>query len=153
MAGPALGTLCRVLVFITSSVVLRSHNHVYSRYKSGSAQDQKFSIYREFSRAPDRQHNCCGDGLLLIDTWCDFMIMTCPRVDPSPRKAGPGGLAAVPGLVGNLILVPGDGAWSRLGGHWTLDTVFSSLEKLLAPGHEKHYFVSSNKIGLLPKRS
>ena len=85
-----------------------------------------------------------------------MIIMTCPRVAPSPRKAGRGGLAAVPGLVGNLILVPGDGAWSRLGGHRTL-----APDK--TPAHVRNFwhqvtrsntnFVSSNKIGVLPKRS
>ena len=49
-----------------------------------------------------------------------MIIMTCPRVAPSPRKAGRGGLAAVPGLVGNLLLVPGDGSMVSAG--WTPDT-------------------------------
>ena len=119
---------------ITQSCLLSIQNRLSTRLEI-------FNIPGIFP-SPGPTANWCGDGLLLIDTWCDFMIiMTCPRVAPSPRKAGRGGLAAVPGLVGNLLLVPGDGAWSRLGGHRTPDTGSrqnsSSREKLLAPGHEK----------------
>ena len=89
------------------------------------------------------------------------MIMTCPRVAPSPRKAGRGGLAAVPGLVGNLILVPGDGALEH-GLGW-VDTGHRTLAPDKTPAHVRNFwhqvtrsntnFVSSSKIGVLPKRS